>query len=783
MIYRFADVAFDPRLGTVVINDRTVTLRPQAGRLLEVLIKAAPDIVDGDQLLDEVWGRRALSPNVVPQAVSELRQVLGDSAQSPRFIETRHRRGYRFICPVEVMDAGSQTSGQSGPVPVKPRTRVVSVVAAIALLALGVASIGWWRIHEEQRWLQDVALPEIQQLLETDRFAAWVQLRQARERMPGHPALEQLWLDLTLPVSLQSEPPGATVEVSDYSGHASTWVALGQAPLADVRLPLMQMRFRLTLDGYQPLEAAPSVLPVAEPFQLHRPGEAPPDMVRVPGGRVHYLEHVREVPGFWLDRYEVSNRDYLAFIVAGGYEDPGLWRHPVLEDGRTLPFESLVERFVDQSGVPGPSTWALGIYPDGEADHPVEGLSWYEAAAYAEFVGKQLPTAFHWYRAAGLGTLPLANFSDVLGRSNFSGRGATAVGELGGLGPYGTYDMAGNVAEWTANSAGELRHINGGSWVSNNYRFSDPDAQDPLARRPGFGIRLMKQNSPVDPALLGDVKFTSDPVPEPVDDATFALYRRQFDYDPLPLDARVERVDDRHDEWRREYVSFTSAYGGERMYAQLLLPRQQRPPYQVVVHYPGGDALLLDDSAEAGLNQVELFLRSGRAVIYPVYAGTFERRDWVATGPASWRDLLVAQVRDLRRSLDYLEARDDINSDAILLHGLSYGGVRAPFALAVEDRIRAAILISVGYYLRDGQAPGVQLQDYLPRIDMPVLVINGRDDFTFPLITSQEPFFEMLGSATGQKRHLIRDWGHIPPYDRELVQAQLDWADRWLGQP
>ena len=70
-------------------------------------------------------------------------------------------------------------------------------------------------------------------------------------------------------------------------------------------------------------------------------------------------------------------------------------------------------------------------------------MSWYEAAAYAAFAGKSLPTIYHWYRAAGLG-----RFADILTVSNFSGKGPAPVGSYGGLGPFGTYDMAGNVKEW-----------------------------------------------------------------------------------------------------------------------------------------------------------------------------------------------------------------------------------------------------------------------------------------------------------------------------------------------
>jgi len=151
-------------------------------------------------------------------------------------------------------------------------------------------------------------------------------------------------------------------------------------------------------------------------------------------------------------------------------------------------------------------------------------------------------------------------------------------------------------------------------------------------------------------------------------------------------------------------------------------------------------------------------------------------------GPLGRRNLLIQQVKDLRRTLDYLETRDDLDASKMVLYGLSYGGSRAPYMLAVEDRIAAAIIMSSGispYPLPQE----IQMQDYLARVRIPVLFITGRKDFNFPFEESQRPFFELLGTPEEQKRHVALDWGHLPPGYAEVVRELLAWLDRQLGKP
>ena len=103
---------------------------------------------------------------------------------------------------------------------------------------------------------------------------------------------------------------------------------------------------------------------------------------------------------FRMARYEVTNAAFKEFVDSGGYRDPSLWEHEFVRDGESVPWDDAMEAFTDSTGRPGPSTWRFGTHPEGQANHPVTGVSWYEAAAYARWVGRELPTVYHWFRAA-----------------------------------------------------------------------------------------------------------------------------------------------------------------------------------------------------------------------------------------------------------------------------------------------------------------------------------------------------------------------------------------------
>ena len=86
MRYRFAEFTLDTERETLEGAQGAIALRRRAFALLVTLLESAPALVARDRILDSVWGHDALSPNVLPQTVSEIRQALADSAQTPRLI-------------------------------------------------------------------------------------------------------------------------------------------------------------------------------------------------------------------------------------------------------------------------------------------------------------------------------------------------------------------------------------------------------------------------------------------------------------------------------------------------------------------------------------------------------------------------------------------------------------------------------------------------------------------------------------------------------------------------
>jgi dienelactone hydrolase len=486
---------------------------------------------------------------------------------------------------------------------------------------------------------------------------------------------------------------------------------------------------------------------------------------------------------YFIDRCEVTNREFKQFVDHGGYRSKEYWKEPFRRGDRTLAWEEAMNEFRDSTGRPGPSTWEVGSYRDGEDDFPVAGVSWYEAAAYAEFAQKKLPTAVHWYQAAQLGGAPY-----LIPASNFSKNGLARVGQYPGISGSGAYDMAGNVKEWCSNQSEDgLRFALGGAWSDPSYLFLNADARSAFDRSATNGFRCARYTSPLAADLTGPMHrdFRDYTKEKPASDELFGAYKSHYAFEPSDLKSSVDAVDDSSPYSRVEKVSFQTAYGNQRMAAYLFLPKNAPPPYNPVVFFSGLTARFLRSSSNIPLGRnydsaiLDFIIRSGRAVLYPIYQGTYERPLPIADTPLGRREERIQWSKDVRRSVDYLATRTDLDLSHLAYCGFSTGGWTGSVMVALEPRFRVVVWLDSGLRLL-AELPESDPINFLPRVKIPVLMVNGRSDFSFPL-SVQNPMFRVLGTPEKDKRHVVLEGARGVFFYRrnEVVREVLAWLDQY----
>ena len=689
--------------------------------------------------------------------------------------------------------------------------------AAAGILALVVAALYVPMLQRRAEERTVALIREAERLAAIGRYAsAYEHALRAEQRSGGNPALARVLAEVADHLTVETVPAGATVYLQQIGASAERR-GVGTSPITALRIPRADHLLWLEKDGFDTVERVVSsalnraearfgvdpLIVVQESLPLA--GSVPEEMVAVSGGLSRLRGSVWAgnpdvtLDDFLIDRYEVSNQSYREFIRAGGYVDRSYWRQPFVRDGREISFEEAVALLVDRSGLSGPRGWVNQDYPSGQDAHPVTGISWYEAAAYAEYVDKALPTIYQWMRAAradlrthfegyilpwGLASSGPAVDSARERRANFLGAGTVAVDSYPfGMSPFGVYNMAGNVEEWCVNERGTGRATAGGSFEDAPYVFRSGGSLPAFEASRTVGFRCV--SAPTASAETGAQPIARKSVPIPVshvDDATYEGYVSHYRYDRKPSNERIEERIEAPD-WTRERITIDGLLEGDRIIAYLYLPKRTEPPYQCIDYMVSSTVFFGRTAAEETEAILSSQIKAGRAVLTVVPKGALEREwpghsnfpqqgEW---GTVSARDAFVLRLIEFQMALDYLESRPEIDAERIAHIGFSWGAVdQAVVFLAIEPRLRSAVFIGGGLNRSNTRRlPETSALNFVTRVTTPLLLLSGRYDEEIPF----EPRGKALIEAVrGPSRVEMVETGHLPPVEirNPIIGAYLD---------
>jgi eukaryotic-like serine/threonine-protein kinase len=794
----------------------TATLEPRVMQVLVVLASHPRSVVARDELIARCWAGRVVGDDAIHRCIARLRR-LADS-HGGFVVETVPKVGYRLI-PAET----PQTSIRAEQPPERGSAgRLRIAIGAGAVLAV-LAFAAWsWRGASVDRIDEDSTVAEVVALAENDQYGEAFRLALPlvrAGRLEEDAELREVWQELSLPMKPLVTEDGATVWLKGYADVNGEWIEGGVTPFAQpIDAPRGTLRLKVTKPGFRTAYFAvanpgPSVVnesgdsfsrAAGIPLPLVALGSVPDDMVVVPSTNVPVWVpgwatdrrggFQREIPQFLIARNEVTNRQFKEFIDAGGYDNPVYWDGlTFVEDGQTLSWADARARFVDSTQRPGPAEWQLSTYPAGQDSYPVGGISWYEAMAYARFRGQTLPTIHHWARAALAPFDPRFNVAPAVAvSSRFSASGPVPADAEVGLGPWGTFNMAGNVREWLWNFAADSALAPGGAWTDYAMENWGTYPKPPMDRSPTNGVRLME--TPADTALLAELRERIHRIADrdlrpvaPVSAEVFATMRLQFEQAPMvPTDVSTSVVEDAP-LWIAEEVVLTFADAGPAT-LYIVKPRAHVKALQPIVYAPAANCCIVKRPNREALEQIQdagYVVDGGRALIIPIWSGSYQRfKPPVADAQLRAdreRESALAWQSDIRIVIDYLETRQDIDAERAGFVGASIGAFGQGIVLALEPRLKAAVLISAGLFRYETPHPMADIMNYAPRITSPVLMINGRMDHLMPYAESQQVLLSLLGTDESAKAHIAYDGGHFQYRRHSVARNVTDWFDRHLG--
>jgi eukaryotic-like serine/threonine-protein kinase len=685
-------------------------------------------------------------------------------------------------------------------------------------LIIGILSVGtffWWKNYRLGQAREN--LKKVEELAKAEKnFEAYDLALEVSKVLPNNETLTKILPTISDTLSVNSEPNGAKVYLRRFQplqdGKFPERQLVGETPINELRIARGNYILQVEKDNFAPMERTISgtipriggsfieTPPLKIETKLLEKDKLPPRMIFVPAGEYSLVNWSRstetkvKLDDYFIDKYEVSNAEFKEFITAGGYWKKEFWKVPITKDGKQIPLEEALQLFKDRTGLSAPRSWTNQNFAEGKDNFPVTDITWYEAAAYAAFRGKSLPTVFQWEKAARDGTFDprynampwgfIRQGETTDNRANFRGTGTLPVSANEfGMSPFGAFNMAGNVSEWNVNQSPEGFITSGGAWNDLAYSFGDYGVYPGLYSENRIGFRCALNLNETQNDQGGQMLPPAEtPEYQPSSEADFKTWLTHYEYDKKPLNAKIIETTET-DAWQREKIIFTGE-GDEQAIAYLYLPKNYPRPLQIIHYVPPGDVVRglrsLPDSIEMFATP---FIKSGRAVFAVVLKGYVERPfppnyALPDNSTVEFRKQMVNWITDLRRGVDYLETRDDLIKDKIAFLGISNGANVGLVLTAIETRYKTLVFESAGlekdFRTRIAETSPIK---FASQIKTQKLVINGRYDETFPLNTDAKPLFKLLREP---KKIVLYDGGHIPTVEF-FVPTVNNWLDETLG--
>lgn len=682
----------------------------------------------------------------------------------------------------------------------KPKKRWTLYLNIFVTILLGALFVYYFQKGNTAKTLLDEKLPEIVAAFDNDEFEiVYTQTKQLIDDGNTNPIVRSYYDKVTVPVSITTFPEGVSVSFKYVQDTLNNWVTLGTSPLNDIRVPNSSLEYKFRYQDMEETEIRHTyyiknglnhfIFPISDSIpkdhKLCLGGTKP---LSYPG--IDHLPAIDIAP-YSISKYEVTNEEYKVFVDAGGYENPDYWNFPYEMNGKVLTFENTVPLFVDSFGKLGPANWSYGNYPGGQGAYPVTGISWFEAMAFAKYMGLSLPNLYQWANAA-----TLSSAASFVPKSNFSKNQLIAVGSLDNKNQNELYDMAGNAREWIINSIEETntrKGILGGGFNDDAYYFNDYYGQNALDRSISNGMRLvknLKSNATYDADPTGVVAITKRDFlnEEKISDDVFEIFKEQFDYPQKPLNASTSLSELTSGSYRAERFEIASPYEDGGMLPGYIFYDSTHPkPLKPIIHFPGSNAIHLtnmDYAIKRYLNSFDYLMSEGYAVVLPIYLSTYEREDELKSDYPNESELYKEHVikwgKEYKRTIDYIASRKDMDAANLTYFGVSWGGYMANILLAIDDRVKSATLYVAGLCFQKSKKE-VESYHYTSRITTPVLMLNGEFDQFFPLETSQIPMFKLLATPEEDKKHYVAKTGHYVPRE-VLIAEHLGWLKKYENE-